>query len=271
MSTVTPSDLFNVDPYYDDYSDSKKFLRVLSRPGYALQAREVTQIQSIIQKQIQRFGDNIFKDGSIVTESQVFLNPAKYVRVGGLTGYSGVSIGDFDGLTAVVSGKNTIKILDTLSSLSGSTKDTQSILVFSDYLNGATGFAVGDTISANLNGTVIYASVTGASANDDYGQSTPPAFGSASLVGLESGVRYIKGFFVNHDSQKITPYNTTGSSPNTYRQFNSLNSTIKLDITDTIVTATDDTSLNDPAFGSYNYGAPGADRYQLIWTWLTEP
>ena len=263
MSTVTPSDLFNVDPYYDDYTDSKKFLRILSRPGYALQAREVTQVQSILQKQIQRFGDNIFKDGSIVTESQVFLNPVKYVRVGGLTGYSGVSIGDFDGLTAVVSGKNTIKVLDTLSSLSGSTKDTQSILVFSDYLNGATGFAVGDTLSANLNGTTIYASVTGASANDDYSLSIPPAFGSASLIGLESGVRYIKGFFVNHDSQKITPYNTTGSSPNTYRKFNSLNSTIKLDVTDTIVTATDDTSLNDPAFGSYNYGAPGADRYRI--------
>jgi hypothetical protein len=31
--------VFNVDPYYDDYSDDKKFLRVLYKPGYAVQAR----------------------------------------------------------------------------------------------------------------------------------------------------------------------------------------------------------------------------------------
>ena len=47
---------FNVDPYYDDYDESKEFYRILFRPGYAVQAREVTHLQTILQKQIERNG-----------------------------------------------------------------------------------------------------------------------------------------------------------------------------------------------------------------------
>ena len=47
----------NVAPYYDDFDPEKNFYRVLFRPGVALQAREVTQLQSILQDQIEKFGD----------------------------------------------------------------------------------------------------------------------------------------------------------------------------------------------------------------------
>ena len=52
---------FNIDPYYDDYNEDKKFLRMLFRPGYAVQARELTQLQSILQSQIEKFGKKIDK------------------------------------------------------------------------------------------------------------------------------------------------------------------------------------------------------------------
>ena len=261
---ASDANIFNVDPYYDDYSVDKKFLRTLFKPGYAVQARELTQLQTGLQKQIQKFGDNIFKDGSIVSESQVALNATKFVRVGSLTGYAGVSLTDFIGLTAAVSGKNTIRILDAVAGLSAG--DTSPVFLFSDYLNGATGFAIGDTLSANLLGVTINATVTGGTSTFDYYSGAPsslPAFGSATVVGLDSGVRYIKGFFVDHDAQTVTPYNVTGTYPNEYRIFNNLNSTVKFDVTDTIVTAAEDETLNDPAFGSYNYAAPGADRYRI--------
>ena len=45
---------FNVDPYYDDYDETKGFYRILFRPGYAFQAREVTQLQTILQKLVER-------------------------------------------------------------------------------------------------------------------------------------------------------------------------------------------------------------------------
>ena len=48
----SPTD-FNVSPYYDDFTESKKFHRVLFRPGYSIQTRELTTLQSILQNQIE--------------------------------------------------------------------------------------------------------------------------------------------------------------------------------------------------------------------------
>ena len=61
----SPTD-FNLSPYFDDFSESKKFHRVLFRPAFAVQARELTQSQTILQNQIEKFGDHVFKQGSIV-------------------------------------------------------------------------------------------------------------------------------------------------------------------------------------------------------------
>ena len=57
---------FNVAPYYDDYDEDKQYYRILFRPATAVQARELTQLQTIMQRQISRFGDSIYKDGTII-------------------------------------------------------------------------------------------------------------------------------------------------------------------------------------------------------------
>ena len=44
---------FNVAPYYDDFSEDKNFHRILFRPAYAVQARELTQLQTILQNQLE--------------------------------------------------------------------------------------------------------------------------------------------------------------------------------------------------------------------------
>jgi hypothetical protein len=69
-NTVSISTNLNVSPYYDDFDETKNFHRILFRPGLAVQARELTQMQSIIQNQIDRFAENIFKEGSIVRGCQ---------------------------------------------------------------------------------------------------------------------------------------------------------------------------------------------------------
>ena len=51
----------NISPYYDDYDIENQFYKVLFKPAYAVQARELTQLQTILQNQIEQFGDNIFK------------------------------------------------------------------------------------------------------------------------------------------------------------------------------------------------------------------
>ena len=62
---------FNVDPYYDDFDQTKNFYKVLFRPGYAVQAREVSQLQTILQKQIERHGQHMFQEGSVVLGCEV--------------------------------------------------------------------------------------------------------------------------------------------------------------------------------------------------------
>ena len=57
-------------PYYDDYDETKNFYRVLFKPGRAVQARELTQMQTLIQGQIERFGKNIFKEGVRIKNSK---------------------------------------------------------------------------------------------------------------------------------------------------------------------------------------------------------
>ena len=57
---------FNNSPYFDDFSESKGFLKLLFTPGYAVQARKLTQSQDILQNQISRFGSFVFQSGSPV-------------------------------------------------------------------------------------------------------------------------------------------------------------------------------------------------------------
>jgi hypothetical protein len=72
----------NIDPYFDDYDVSKKYYRVLFKPGYALQARELTQLQSILQNQVEQFGSNIYKDGTIIRGCNFTeIRDLKYVKV----------------------------------------------------------------------------------------------------------------------------------------------------------------------------------------------
>ena len=72
----------NVAPYYDDFDGDKDFYRILFRPGVAVQARELNQLQTILQKQVERFGDNIFKTGTIIDGCQfVFHNELPYVKI----------------------------------------------------------------------------------------------------------------------------------------------------------------------------------------------
>ena len=64
----------NVAPYYDDFDVNDNFHRVLFRPGFAVQARELTQLQSILQNQIERHGQNVFKEGTVIIPGQISIS-----------------------------------------------------------------------------------------------------------------------------------------------------------------------------------------------------
>ena len=82
---------FNVDPYFDDFDPANNYHRILFKPGFAVQARELTQSQTILQNQISNFADNIFKQNTPITGGQVTTNfNCFYVKL--QTTYNNVSV-----------------------------------------------------------------------------------------------------------------------------------------------------------------------------------
>jgi len=65
---------YNVTPYYDDFDETKGFHRILFKPGVSVQARELTQMQTALQAQIDRFGQYAFKEGDSVVNGEKSLN-----------------------------------------------------------------------------------------------------------------------------------------------------------------------------------------------------
>ena len=91
---------FNVTPYYDDYTVDSNYYRILFKPGYAVQARELTQIQSILQEQVNRFGKHVFKEGSIVIPGGFTLQTNGGANTGAAIRY--VKVKDFDASNTAV-------------------------------------------------------------------------------------------------------------------------------------------------------------------------
>ena len=63
---MTQNTNLNISPYFDDFDESKNYNKVLFKPGFPVQARELTTLQTILQNQIEKFGQYFFKEGSIV-------------------------------------------------------------------------------------------------------------------------------------------------------------------------------------------------------------
>ena len=84
MATTVNENTF-LSVYKDDYRDSDHYHRILFNNGRALQARELTQSQTIIQKEIERMAKFIFKEGGLFNTSYGSANtgadPISYVRV----------------------------------------------------------------------------------------------------------------------------------------------------------------------------------------------
>lgn len=97
----------NTFPYNDDFQDTKQFYQILFVPGRAVQARELSQIQSLLQNQISKFGNHVFKEGSMVIPGEVALD-TKYSYVKLQPQYLGndISVSQFVGkkITGLTSG-----------------------------------------------------------------------------------------------------------------------------------------------------------------------
>jgi hypothetical protein len=107
----------NTSPYYDDFEADSQHHRVLFKPSVPVQARELTQLQSILQAQIEKFGDNIVKSGSIISGCSFNTNHIQYIKLNDL---------DSSGDTYVVTNYSNGYIVQASSNLSMQTEDSRS-------------------------------------------------------------------------------------------------------------------------------------------------
>ena len=61
----------NVFPYYDDFDNTKNFKRVLFRPSFAVQARELTQLQTNLSDQIKSITSPIIDNGESLVPGEL--------------------------------------------------------------------------------------------------------------------------------------------------------------------------------------------------------
>jgi hypothetical protein len=239
--------VYNSDPYFDDFSEDKKFYRILYRPGVAVQARELTQMQTIINEQVARFGRSIFEEGMMVIPGGGTidleygfiklndLSPSETDVAEYLNSFIGTTItGQTTGVTARV-------VNATASTL------TDPMTLFVKYSNSGTNrttqrFAAGEVVLSDAEEAYEAVIQTG---------ENKVGFGSA--VSVAKGVYYISDMFVLNEDQTII-LDKYSNNP-TYK--------VGFFVEQLAITSQTDPSLNDNANGSPNYAAPGAHRYSI--------
>lgn len=235
--------------YRDDYNDSDGFTRILFNNGRHLQARELTQSQTIIQKQIERLGRNLFKEGANVNPGGVTLND-KYEFVKLDTGvYSVPSDGSVVGETFL--GQNSNVRVKVLESVASSGSDPATIYVeYTNTVNGTVGPAAirldpNEDIVGTTTGTILRVQSTNTISN--------PAMGRGVRFSVSEGSFFVNGFFVHSNAQNFIA--------SKYSQ--DYTGVLGFTVTQDIVTTDDDASLYDNSQKLPNTTSPGADRFRI--------
>ena len=247
----------NIAPYYDDFDQSKGFLKVLFKPGYPVQARELTTLQSVLQNQIDTFGTGVYKEGSMVVPGGITLNtdvPCVIIQ----NTYLNLDVELYRTAldNQIIKGSTSGVRARILFSVSATTSTRSQITFYINYLekasdNTTSTFTDGETFTCESD--ITYASTTIASGTPiaQLLNSNSNSRGSTASVG--AGTYYVRGYFVPVAEQTLLldQYGTTPS----YK--------VGLKVEERIITADEDATLYDNAIGSTNFSAPGADRFKI--------
>lgn len=253
MATSVNKNTF-ISTYKDDYLDSDGYYRILFNSGKKLQARELTQSQTILQKQIERMGNNLFKDGTAIQFGGHSIdNRYEYIKLdddlSNVPNPSNSLIGEvYEGQTSSVQ----FEILEVVAP-TGSDPTTLYVRYISTKNNT-------DALSSSGNTVTVRASsgedLTSAGNPNLKVKSAVDISGPGSRFVLGKSIYYVKGFFVfiESTSKIISKYT------------NNPDVTVVLKINEQVFTATDDDGLYDNQGPVPNVTAPGADRYKIALT-----
>ena len=253
----------NISPYYDDFDKANNFYKILFKPGYPVQARELTGLQSLLQNQVESFGKHIFKEGSMVIPGGIEYDPTYFSAKINST-HLGVDVSVYlSEIIANNSGKGT-RVRGQSSGIVATIKNfilppeegVDDITIFIKYNqsgNDGESAAFPDGEVLILEDNLTYGNTTLNIEETVLTLVSENATATGSAFGVNKGVYFMRGIFVDVPTSLIVlePYNNSPS----YR--------VGFEILEEIVNANDDSSLYDNAKGFTNFAAPGADRFKI--------
>ena len=254
----------NVSPYFDDYYEpivggkDKDYYKVLFKPGYPVQARELTTLQSILQNQVEQFGTHFFKEGAKVIPGQTsYNNQVAAIQIE--DEFAGIPVSlylnELVGKKITGSSTNIKAQVDKVLFKEDSERGTHTLYI--SYLTTST---VDNSSSRFLDSETLLIDETLSFGNSfisaGQGFATTVASNSSSTAAvftISSGVYFVRGFFVQVNDEIIIldQYSNTPSCR------------VGLLVNEEVISSDIDPFLNDNAQGFNNYAAPGADRLKI--------
>lgn len=241
----------SVRPYYDDYNEQKDFIKILFKPGVSIQAREVNQLQTMYQKQISRFADHVFKNGSVVIPGNLIPDfEYKYLKIE--SNFADGSQEDLNSSLSSYIGKRVKKKSGTLEAIirnAVSAENSDPSTLYIDYTNQE---GTDNDVSEFGSSEVLQILDTDDSVIREITTVSSDPVGKGTAVHVKQGVFYVNEYFhlVLDQTLIVSKYSNAPSL------------SVGFDVRDDIVTSGEDSSLLDNAVGFSNENAPGADRYK---------
>lgn len=236
--------------YNDDFDADKNFHQMLFNSGRSLQARELTQLQTLLYEEMSRMGRNIFKEGATVGAGGAAVNAEyDFIQIGTVTGgtFADITVG-----SSFTDGNISCQVLEVQPQdvAAGFDVDTLYVRYTSSGQQAVSGEPVVFAPSASLlqvNGgftLTVAATPTGAAT---------AVTGKGTRVDVGEGDYFVVGRFVRASAQSLilSPYTQTA------------NADVGFKVVQEVVTVNDDTTLYDNAGGGVNTASPGADRYRI--------
>jgi len=253
----------NISPYYDDFDKADNFYKVLFKPGYPVQARELTGLQSLLQNQVESFGKHIFKEGSMVIPGGIELDRSYFSAKVNDT-HLGIDVSIYLNNIISSNGGKGLRVRGQTSGIVATIKNfilppaegVDNITIFIKYQQSGTSgestfFPNGEVLI--LEEPLTYGNTTLTIGETVLTLTSEDATATGCAFGVNEGVYFMRGSFVDVPSSLIIlePYSTLPS----YR--------VGFDISEEIINSNDDPSLYDNAKGFTNFAAPGADRFKI--------
>ena len=230
--------------YKDDFDPNDHYHQILFNSGRPLQARELTQLQTMIYEEMGRFGKNIFKEGAVV-------NPGGSAIDGSVDWVTIVSVnsgGQFEDIPVdtILENADTgvrAKVID-VKAYDGDQFIYNTLYI--QYIDSGNS-TIADTPTTFGNGQIL----TGGGYNlTTYSEN---ATGKAVRFVTNEGDFFVLGRFVRTGEQSfyLSPYSTPA------------NAIVGFKVIQDVVSVNDTDQLYDNSGGTLNYASPGADRYRI--------